>query len=453
MKKLLLALWLLSASSAHALDAFPGAHGFAKAATGGRSSTATVYVVSNLNNSGPGSLRACTEATGPRYCVINVDGYIDLQTRLNINSDVTIAGQTAPGEGLWLRYAPVLDANGPLALIKNASNVIIRHIGFVPGKPSTTLSNGNPANPAVWDALTVESSSNILLDHLAIGWGSDENYNTYGNVRTLTLQYSVIFEGLNWNSHSKGALIGADGPQVGLHSYCRNIVYGSNDRNPDIKAGPTDISNRIDWTNNISHNPRTVWTEIWTHNGGFAGNFENNLFTAGPMTLSTAEAFRHQWVTGLPVDTQQIYQAGNIVSTGYSLSNRALTDPVWRATRWGANSSRCSMLATENVKNDLVSKAGPLYFRRGDLMERIIGYVNSETGGSSLVGTPADVGGYPAVVTGTPWTDTDADGIPDSWEISKGMDPNVFNANSDADADGYPDLEEWLNAAASGSSR
>ena len=205
------------------LRAFPGAAGFGANALGGRGGRA--LMVTNLNDSGPGSLRAAIEAEGPRTVIFRVAGTIELKTRIDIaNPYITIAGQTAPGGGITLKIDPNY-TRSPLRILTH--DVILRYIRSRPG-PSTAESD-------ILDALTIPSGHDIIVDHCSFSWATDEVVNTWNDVHDITIQWSIISEGLNDSTHpkgphSKGMLIGSEGAErISVH---HNLFAHNRKRNP-----------------------------------------------------------------------------------------------------------------------------------------------------------------------------------------------------------------------------
>jgi hypothetical protein len=191
---------LVLATQAMALEAFPGAEGFGREAQGGRGGR--IIEVVNLNDSGPGSLRSCVAETGPRNCIFRVAGVIRLKQSLLIDGasagNLSILGQTAPGQGITITASPDSDSSlrTPL-VIRNTHDVIVRHLRLRPQAPNSV---------ANVDALTVEGSRRVYIDHVSGSWATDENFNTYAQTSELTVAYSIFGEGLR--RHSKCALLG-----------------------------------------------------------------------------------------------------------------------------------------------------------------------------------------------------------------------------------------------------
>ena len=236
--------------------AFPEAEGFGAEASGGRGGK--VYIVTNLNDSGPGSLRAAIEASGPRIVVFRVSGVIELKSTLQIrNGNITIAGQTSP-QGITL-------TNFPFEI--RAENVIVRHIRIRMGDAKIPKEKADSA-----DAVLIRNAKNVILDHVTASWGIDETLSIVDS-DLVTVQWSIVSEALNRSLHSKGdhgygSLIrGAYGDRVTIH---HNLYAHNRGRNPrpgnytSYKQDPTGLL--VDFRNNVVYN--------W--GGGSAGNNEDS---------------------------------------------------------------------------------------------------------------------------------------------------------------------------------
>ena len=246
--------------------AFPGAEGFGKYTTGGRGGL--VYKVTNLHDSGLGSLRWAVEAKGPRVVIFEISGTIELKSRLNVREgNLTIAGQTAPGDGITLK-------NYPLRVI-GANNVIIRFIrvrlGDLPGLES--------------DAFEAIGVNNMIVDHCSFSWGTDETCSVY-NVENVTVQYSIISEGLHDSVHEKGphgygSLLG--GTNVSLF---RNFMAHFWTRMP-ARSSLGSKNGIVDIRENIFYN----WGFRATDNGAnTTTNLFRNYYKPGPATYSASNA-------------------------------------------------------------------------------------------------------------------------------------------------------------------
>jgi pectate lyase len=268
-------LFLSMLVEAQAATAFAGAQGHGREAQGGRGGR--VIAVDNLLDSGPGSLRACVLQTGPRNCVFRVAGVIVLSRSLLVDGEkaafLSIYGQTAPGMGITLSVDPSSTSfmQTPL-IVRNTHDVIVQNIRMRSQAPKTT--------PNV-DAVTVEESRRIILDHVSGSWATDENVNTQGQATDITISHSIFGEGLR--VHSKCALLGSHGTGPQAISFWRNLCISNNDRNPDLNfhAGSC-----IDIVDNLFYNARSEWAEIFTQKpGGTTASLIGNYFKAGPSTL------------------------------------------------------------------------------------------------------------------------------------------------------------------------
>jgi len=248
--------------------AFPGAEGFGATTPGGRGGQ--VIEVTNLNDSGPGSLRASLQAQGPRIVVFEVGGTIQLETALSIdNPFITIAGQTAPGDGITLKLSP--DYLKSLMFI-NTHDVVIRYLRFRPG--ASTLQT------SVRDSITMPKAYNVVIDHSSFSWATDENVDIWNDSHDITIQWSIISEGLRdpWgdgSQHSMGALFGSQGSKnISLH---HNLFAHNHGRNPRINtAGVVDVVNNVIY--NPGDQPSTIAND-W--NPATPVNYVGNYYKRG----------------------------------------------------------------------------------------------------------------------------------------------------------------------------
>ena len=414
--------------AAHSLPAFPGAEGFGSGTPGGRGGK--VIEVTNLNDSGPGSLRTALTSVGPRIVVFRVAGTIVLKSKIDVkNPYLTVAGQTAPGGGITIRNDP---ANGKMPLLIATHDVVLRYLRIRPG-PSTNDS-GN------LDGVDL-GSYNIIVDHCSVSWSTDENF-TGGGAHDVTVQWSIISEGLNKSTspkgaHSKGLLFrepGAD--HISVH---HNLLAHNDDRNPNINAPGV-----LDFVNNVVYNARR-WTEIKDEFGEPNVNVVNNYYKLGANTDPKKYEVFYYYYSGLH---PQVYVKGNI---GFhratdSLPQDALVEP---ASRWMLVNSpfpapAVTTYSALDAYTKVLAEAGAALPKRDVHDARVVKDVINKTG--KYLDNPSQVGGWAVMEPGTAPADTDHDAMPDSWETAQGFNPNN-NADGrlDTDGDGYTNVEECLN--------
>ncbi|MFL6337348.1 MAG: pectinesterase family protein [Pyrinomonadaceae bacterium] len=406
------------------LRAFPGAEGAGANAKGGRGGD--VYHVTNLNNSGEGSLRnGISTATGPRTIVFDVAGTIYLTTRLNINkSFLTIAGQTAPGDGVTVAgHSAVVSGN----------NVIIRYMRFRMGDLNC---------PAVQDdALWVDKTSDVIIDHVSASWSVDETLSVTESNR-VSVQWSYITESMKNSCHEKGAhgygsLIRYGTGQVTYH---HNLYAHHDSRNPRVGDNIG-----LDFVNNVIYN--------WGGEASYSGpdseggphvNYVGNYLVAGPMTASSKlRAF-----SGGGVNTT-IYQSNNLLD-GDKDGVRDGVDNGWSMfinsyTKREPARFEFTQVKTQDAATayELVLKTAGNSLKRDSVDERVAGEVRSETG--RHINSQTDVGGYPLLNPGPALNDADNDGIPDVWETGHGLNPTDGADGRAVASGGYTNLELYLN--------
>ena len=409
------------------LVAFPGADGFGAQTKGGRGGR--VIYVTNLNDSGAGSLRACLTASGPRNCVFRVSGTIALQDDIAVtNPFLTIAGQSAPGQGVQMK--------GGMMRIQT-HDVVIRYLKMRPGDEINSSNNGD--RNAILLSGNKAEVYNVIIDHSTMVWGPDTGgFEAVDNVHDVTVQYSINGEGLYFSNHyegsraqghSKGARIAMNGSvppkRITMH---HNLVTTSSDRNPMWSHGPQNQ----DFVNNVVYN----WSNHPARGDPASLNFINNMYVRGPET-NALYAIRAE--TSAPA----IYEEGTVVD-GFS-QVRAGTTSAYVSTRFAPYSMRTVQTARE-AYDQVVAHAGASRPARDSDDQRIISNLVNRTG--RFMNGVAYGLTWPTLASGTPFADTDNDGIDDAWEIqhfgnlSRG---GATDSSSDFDGDGYTDLEEFLN--------
>jgi pectate lyase len=417
--------------------AFPGAVGYAKMATGGRGGT--VIPVTNLNDSGAGSLRECIQATGARTCVFRVGGTIQIVNALQISNDnITIAGQTAPGDGIQIITGTTDPAGSNHGVIISADNVIIRHIRMrmqYPGEGSV----GEVLNADSF--AVVATGDQVYLDHVSAAWATDENMNGFGNWKRITVAYSIWAEGLD--DHSKCTLMGDNATTDQYFTWYRNLCISNNDRNPNVQQGPgcTDVMD------SVFYNPQSEFAEIFSQDSDTPVNFVGNYFKAGPLTNSSTTAIFWN-PTGDLFGGPRIYVRDNVT---YAPAGKTITfmdattqshveaDPVcpFSATPIAGGGAA----AYNEVKN--YAGAWPRDTLDATYMTQLGNLGANGTGISNLRSTP---GTPPTLTGGTAYTDADADGMADTWELARGLSPAFAgDRNMDRNRDGYTNLDEYLD--------
>jgi len=449
------AVTLVAHATASANDsqlAFPTAEGYGRFALGGRGGR--VIHVTNLEDAGPGSLRAAVEAEGPRTVVFDVSGLITLESRLIIrkqNHHLTIAGQTAPGIGICVRKYNL----GMLG----ATNVIVRYLRVRPGNISgMTL-----------DGMGMASSERCIIDHCSISWTLDESVSTRG-AQNITLQRTLISEALNAAGHKKyppgtqhgyAASIGGD-----IGSFHHNLLAHCAGRNWSLAGGlskpKNEYAGRLDIRNNVVYN----WKTRATDGGAHEVNFVNNYYQPGPAS-KYFYALNAQY-NSFP-GSQRYYFAGNVMPGHFGLTNQTAgrTATTERGGRlptdyspWADEPFFSSYVKTQTAAEcypDVLANVGCNFPALDEHDQRVLAEVRagtfkfkgSVTGLPGLPDSQEDVGGwdhYPEVRRPANW-DTDRDGMPDDWEKTHGLNPQEpADGNADFNGDGYTNLEKYLNS-------
>jgi hypothetical protein len=275
----------------------------------------------------------------------------------------------------------------------------------------------------------------VIVDHVSMSWAPDENFNAHGAVSNLTVQWSILAEALM--SHSKGSLTCSDGWQCRGVSLHHNLYVSNRDRNPDLKAAP---SGSVDVVNSVLHNPKSAFAEVWPSWGGTRANIVGNTFRKGPSTVSGwTHAVRYHDVGA--AGATAIHVAGNA-------SDVPLLAPGTSAYVVPRPVAPLSVAAEPAAAayDGVLARAGA--WPRDAADARAIADVRNR--GGMLISSPSQVGGWPDLAPGAPPSDADRDGMPDAWELARGLGPsNPADRNADRDGDGYTNLEEYLNELAS----
>lgn len=458
------------------IPAFPGAEGGGMYSFGGRGGK--IFVVTSLQDSGPGTLREALEAGGPRIIVFNVAGIIRLKSRIRVRAPyVTLAGGTAPGDGVCI-------AGDTVEL--ETHDVIIRHMRFRRGE--TWVGDRN-------DSLGGNPIGNIMIDHVSASWGLDENMSMYRHMYqppsggpelklptvNITIQNSIFSEGLNTYHHAFGSTIGGlnstfhrnlwanntgRNPSVGMYgdfTFVNNVLFNWVHRTIDggdhrsffniinnyLKPGPaTPVGRPISWrllkpesersktvfdhfgkafvNGNVVEGNARVTRDNW--DGGVQPESRADIASVLP-TIRQDKPFPHARLTILPA--REAYEAV-LKSAGATRPKRDAVDlRIVQDVRTGKVSSGPFNGSREAYKAVRYSDKS---------IDEIIHLVDL-----GIITDPSQVGGYPAY-TGTPYADADGDGLPDDWETRHQLNPrDPADASIDSDRDGYSTIEEFIN--------
>jgi pectate lyase len=417
---------------------FPGAEGFGRFSKGGRGGD--VYHVTNLNDDGAGSLRYGIEnAEGPRTIVFEVSGTIELKDRLTVTKPfLTIAGQTAPGDGITLKDRTFQ--------IMKTHDVIVRYIRIRLGDKN------KPANAGP-DAIQTNGVSNIIFDHISASWGIDGIHDLRGE--KFTLQWSIYGEALNRSLHEKGehAMLGSFrdlSDNISLH---HNLFHSSRNRHPSLGGGKrTDKESIVDFRNNLVFNWRGP-----TNLGNCKINFINNVYMPGESTDTKnkplgvkAEYAREKtrgYVKGNLFPWNSEWTADNYLAIDYDGWNNyeKTTRKQFELQSELVSGNDKPVTHPVNEIYDLVLGKAGASRSRDAVDKRIVDEVKHDE--NRLIDSQDDVGGWPILESKPAPKDSDRDGMPDKWEKQNGFDSNnPDDRNGDADKDGFTNLEEYLNS-------
>lgn len=432
---------------------FPGAEGFGKYTTGGRGGK--VMIVSNLNDDGKGSFREAVTAKEARIIVFSVSGTIHLKSRINIAGNCTIAGQSAPGDGICIADKTV---------VLNGDNIIVRYMRFRMG--DRFANEGMKDGAGGDDAFGGTRRNNIMIDHCTMSWSEDEVFSVYAGDST-TLQWNMISEPLNYSYHFEegdkdfehhgfGAIWG--GRHLSAH---HNLFAHCSNRNPRFDGIRNAPEENVDYVNNVIYD--------WGGNSIYAGeggsyNLVNNYFKSGPGTKATvryriANPYKREdipfgkwyadgnYVAGSPENTADNWKGIDMdKGTPADKQNAKLANPFYAVN--------IQMQSAEKAYGLVLAGAGASH-TRDTLDVRIINDVKNRTGGFIDVqgnyphGTPYEQtkNAWPALTSKPAPADADGDGMPDDWEKKTGL-----NANDASDAAGYKldkrftNIEVYLNS-------
>lgn len=459
------------------IKAFPGAEGGGAYTPGGRDGK--VYVVTSLDDSGPGTLREACEAGGARIVVFNVAGVIDLKSPINVRAPyITILGQTAPGDGICV--------TGNSFLI-DTHDVVMRHLRFRRGATDVAFRD---------DALGGNAVGNIILDHISSSWGLDENMSVYRHVYNrdstgkgeklptvnITIQNSIFSEALDKYNHAFGATIGGHNS-----TFARNLFASNISRNCSIG-----MDEDFNFINNVTYN----WWNRSVDGGDNTSrlNIINNNFKPGPITETNApdapiryrivkmEAGRdkskkdhfgkayvdgnivwgnekvtmNNWDGGVqiyngPVPEERISELK--VDKPFPMAEVTIMEayPAFEYVMENAGATRPARDAVDERVIKTVITGEAIYAPDADKVEANSPYVKRRLPADSykygIITDPAQVGGLPEY-KGTPRVDTDGDGLPDSWEMIHRLNPHDPTDSAKIGPDGYAWIEVYANELA-----
>jgi hypothetical protein len=455
------------------IPAFPGAEGGGKFSFGGRGGK--VIVVTNLNDNGIGSLRWACEQGGARTIVFNIAGIIRLNSPLIIRAPyITIAGQTAPGDGVCIAGETVwIDTH----------DVIIRYMRFRRGETNVGRRD---------DAIGGNPVGNIMIDHVSASWGLDENMSIYRHMyndstpnlkaeaklgtANVTIQNSIFSECLDTYNQSFGSTLGGENC-----AFVRNIWADNAGRNPSI--GWNGIFN---FANNVVFN----WVHRSTDGGDYTAmyNIINNYYKPGPATPDQSKPIAHRILKPESGRSKlgylvygRAYVNGNIVEGNERVTKDNWDGGVQVEEFPDANKYKDAMkvnkampmpqltiLPTLEAKDYVLANAGATLPKRDAVDQRIVKQVASgkieispnvvlpttqfkhrrlpiDSYKIGIITDPNQVGGYP-VYAGTPYKDSDNDGLPDAWEMANGLNPKDASDAGKIAKNGYSHIEQFLNS-------
>ncbi len=396
--------------------AFPSAEGFGAYTQGGRGGK--VIAVTHLGDDGVGSLRAAIRSTGPRTVVFRVSGVIVLKTRLVISDPfVTIAGQSAPGEGI------LLTKNG----IQIAANqVIIRHLRI------------RPDVEAVSNAISLRGgTNNVVLDHLSIAWSPGQSISIQRDSTNVSIQNSLLAEKLpiGDSSHIQSSDIRTD--RISVH---RNVLAHVGSLSTQFAGGS------VTFLSNVQYNYGNRALELRAHAAPLLADVAGNLFIPGPDTKDSIAIALQGGTFG---QESAIYLAGNLTKAPEASPSE--TEVVMEGVglpmvqmQQSLVSATTTATPAENLFSALMNNVGASSWVRDKVDARIIQETVAGEGNTILARSEPEP--LPTYVSMPPALDIDSDGMPDIWEERSGFDPeDPSDGAQDADGDGYTNLEEFLN--------
>ncbi len=417
--------------------AFPGAEGSGWSARGGRGGD--VYEVNNLGNSGPGSIVDAV-SQGDRTIVFRVSGTIELGgVILEPKSNTTIAGQTAPGDGICIK--------GRIHIKNHAHDIIIRYIR-VRIDAGAANSDG--------DAIDIDIGNNIIIDHVTASYSRDETISCQETSDDVTVQWCLISEALTYQNHSYGSLIRGQYGQT--KTYHHNLYAHNRGRNPrpgnyiDPYTDPEGL--HFDFRNNVVYD----WNgTVAGYNDDYSGslavsryNFIGNVYVPGVESTYNGKGFRERSKVSYGYFADNSYD-GNVPSDPWSIvnfSNMTSNEiAAYKARSYLIPMAPVTTTPPDQAKIYVLAGAGASFPTRDIIDIRIVNDVLNKTGHPIRDMNYQPEGGWPTLNSLPAPTDTDHDGMPDAWETLYGLNPNNaadrngYNLNAD-----YTNLEVYLNS-------
>lgn len=427
--------FLLGASAALGLPAFPGAEGEGSGTPGGRGGK--VYRVTSLEDAGSGTLREACEAEGPRMVVLNVSGVIELTAPIEIRHPfITIAGQAAPGDGVCLKNHGLRVA---------ADDVVIRYLRIRPGASAGGVEPG----------IAIDGAARVVIDHCSVSWTTGPAIAVTDHSSDVTLQWNMLAESLYHAETGEGLrgvgmrLAGGEDSVFSIHhNYFAHHYSGS-----PLVVGTGEAPGPIlDFRNNVVYD----WGQ-WagdSANGPMRYNILGNAYKAGPSTPyeTRARGFRFDSVESRIHGLENDLEGSGMVSGNNFFLWEMPKEYILRvhievfvpndpfpAAPIGQTSAAVAL-------KRVMAEAGATRPTRDAVDVRVASQYRLSAGG--LVSDPVTAGGWPAYEMAPPPEDADADGMPDAWEREHGLSPqDAADHAGDADGDGYTNIEEYLNTA------
>jgi pectate lyase len=448
---------------------FPGAEGFGTQTSAGRDGR--ICFVENLDDDGPGSLRSCVDRDHPRIILFRVGGTIEVETPIEIASPgISIYGQSAPGGGILVRASQTTKGS---PMVIRTHDVLVQHLRLRAG---TSL-----LQTCCRDALRIGSAEpgqvyNVVLDHNSLSWGTDQIANTWYDTNNVTFSYNLIAESLHDNGSNKdgpagrGLLIGSEG----AHSFSihHNVIAHSYQRNPLLVTnGVVDVVNnivyhwvsrggeqrstypdqRVNWVKNrylarqrgflrrsVTQGSSVGWGDILLAEKDYP--LTASVYLEGNLGMSRKWSWQSEWKIantdhGVPYDPK----------LGFVVDQRFPAPPITEMPAGQLLDRLLPVVGAIAPERDAVDSRVVNQISRGSgVMPNCVG-ADDIPGGDGAERCQLNVGGWPVMHSGMFAPDSDNDGLPDEWELAVNLDPNSADSQIDSNADGYTNLEDWLN--------